>query len=271
MGDSRQIGGSGVRGAQGRANGAALNYLVESALRKVATNFTDNRPRSREEWVERLCQALMSEAEASHHAVISALRAVGVSSEALLQDYVPAAAQRLGEMWISDQASFVEVTVASSRLQALFRSSRGAPPGAWADRSIPLGQSALLIIPAFEQHTLGAFVAADHFRRHGVWVRMSIGLEEQELADVMRANRFSMLGLSLSTWKSVEMTGKLVEYLRAQVNGLPPIVVGGRIVSDRAPVQKASGADFAVKSVREAIERSGLATVSEPLLSGGVT
>jgi methylmalonyl-CoA mutase cobalamin-binding subunit len=267
MGDSRQIDDSGAR-VQG---GAALKYLVESALRKVATDFADARPRSRDEWVDRLCKALMSESETSHQGVISALMAGGVSSERLFQDYVPAAAQRLGEMWISDEASFMEVTVGASRLQALFRSMRDAPRGAWADRSIPLGQSVLLAIPAFEQHTLGAFVAADHFRRHGVWVRMCIGLEERELAEVLCKSRFSALALSLSTWKSVEKAGELVEYLRTQVDGLPPVVVGGRIVAERAPVQKASGADFAVKSVREAIERSGLATVSEPLLSSGAT
>jgi methylmalonyl-CoA mutase cobalamin-binding subunit len=258
------------RSGSGGPQRSAIKFLVESALRKVASNYTDNRPRNRDEWIERLCEALMSESETSHHGVISAIMANGVSGERFFQEYVPAAAQRLGEMWIADRASFVDVTLGASRLQALFRAAPEAQGSTWVDRSIPLGQSVLLIIPPYEQHSLGAFVAADHFRRHGVWVRMSIGLEERELAEVIAANRFSMLAFSLATWKSVEKTGELVKFLRSHVDRVPPVVVGGRIVSERACVEKASGADFAVKSVREAIERGGLATVSEPLTASNV-
>lgn len=267
MGRESQHDKSGALGPQG----SAIRILVEQAIRKVASTYTDNRPRSHDEWVDRLCEALMSEAETSHHAVISALMASGVSSEQFHHDYVPAAAHRLGEMWIADEASFIDVTLASSRLQALFRSAGDGLGGGWLDRSIPLGQSVLMVIPAFEQHSLGAFVAADNFRRNGVWVKLCIGLEERELTDVLRTNRFSMVALSLSTWKSVEKAGDLVKFLRARVDSLPPLVVGGRIVSERAPVEKTSGADFAVKSVREAIERCGLATVSERLMSNDIT
>ena len=266
MGDDTHHDNSGARGPQDQA----IRFLVESAIRKVASNYTNDRPRNRDEWVERFCEALMSEAETSHHGVISALMASGVSSEEIYQEYVPAAAQHLGEMWIADRASFIDVTLAASRLQALFRKAGVARDGNWQDRSIPLGQAILLVIPAFEQHSLGAFVAADNFRRHGVWVRLCIGLEERELAEVLRANRFAMVAFSLATWKSVESSGDLVKFLRSHVDRLPPIVVGGRIVSERAPVEKASGADFAVKSVREAIERCGLATVSEPLSAHGM-
>ena len=258
------------RSGSGGPQHSAIKFLVESALRKVASNYIDNLPRNREDWVERLCEALMSESETSHHAVISAIMANGVSGERFFQDYVPVAAQRLGEMWIADRASFVEVTLGTARLQALFRSAPEAQAGVWVDRSIPLGQSVLLVIPSFEQHSLGAFVAADHFRRHGVWVRMSIGLEERELADVIAANRFSMLAFSLATWKSVEKTGELVNFLTSHVDRVPPIVVGGRIVSERSLVEKTSGADFAVKSVREAIERGGLVSVAEPLTASSV-
>jgi methanogenic corrinoid protein MtbC1 len=261
MGDETKHDKSGTRGPQG----SAIRILVESAIRKVASNYTDNRPRTRDEWVDRFCEALMSEAETSHHAVISSLISSGVSSERFYQEYVPAAAHRLGEMWISDRASFIDVTLGASRLQALFRAAGEGREGHWPDRSIPLGQSVLLVIPAFEQHSLGAFVAADNFRRNGVWVRLCIGLDERELAEVLRTSRFSMVALSLSTWKSVENAGNLVKFLREHVDNLPPVVIGGRIVSERAPVEKTTGADFAVKSVREAIERCGLATVSEPL------
>jgi len=258
-----------ARSRAGRADAAgrdtqdpAIRFLVESALRKIAADYGERNPKGREAWVERLCDALVSDSETSHHSVIGALVATGVTSDELYHDYVPEAARRLGEMWISDTASFVDVTLGASRLQALIRSAGDVGGGRMPGRSIPLGQEILMVIPAFEQHSLGAFVAADTFRRHGVWVRMAIGLEAAELAEEVQGSRFSALGLSLSTMKSVEQAAELIDYLRSCVRSLPPIVVGGRIVAEDTAIASRCGADHAARSVREAIERCGLATVS---------
>ncbi len=245
--------------------GAAIRFLVESALRKVASDYGDRSPKDRDAWIDRLCAALTSDSETSHQSVIGALIANGVSSEQVYQDYVPAAARRLGEMWISDRASFVDVTLGAARLQALFRAAGDGSGASMLGRSIPLGQEILMVIPSFEQHSLGAFVAADTFRRHGVWVRMAIGMEAAELAQLLREGRFAAVGLSLSTRKSVESAGELIEYLRNKLGSLPPVLVGGRCVAENDDVLALCGADLAVQSVREAIERCGLATVTERL------
>lgn len=245
--------------------GAAIRFLVESALRKVASDYGDRSPKDRDAWIDRLCAALTSDSETSHQSVIGALIANGVSSEQVYQDYVPEAARRLGEMWISDRASFVDVTLGAARLQALFRAAGDGSGATMLGRSIPLGQEILMVIPAFEQHSLGAFVAADTFRRHGVWVRMAIGMEAAELAQLLREGRFAAVGLSLSTRKSVESAGELIEYLRNKLGSLPPVLVGGRCVAENDDVLALCGADLAVQSVREAIERCGLATVTERL------
>ena len=144
-----------------------------------------------------------------------------------------------------------------------------SPPGTSisipGSATIPLGQSVLMIIPTFEQHSLGAFVAADNLRRHGIWVHMAFALEAHEIAELITHNRFMMVGLSLATSGGVEKTTVLVEYLRAKIDHVPPIVVGGAVVVDRAQVQRRTGADFAVKSAREAIEKCGLSTVGVSL------
>ncbi|RBI73139.1 hypothetical protein DQW77_09835 [Roseovarius sp. TE539] len=249
----------------------ALRNLVESALRRVASVKTSSRPRSRNEWIEHFCEALMSESETSHHAVLSALVSSGVTSEEVFQSYVPDAARRLGELWLNDQATFVEVTVGASRLQALFRRQGSDASGRWLDRSIPLGQSVLMITPQYEQHSLGAFVAADNLRRHGLWVHMAIGLNYQEIAEMIITSRFAMVGITASTWNSVEKTAKIIEYIRANVEEVPPIVIGGYAASDRQGVEKLSGADYVVMSAREAIERCGLSTTVESLSVDQVT
>ncbi|WP_246162304.1 cobalamin B12-binding domain-containing protein [Roseovarius faecimaris] len=244
----------------------AIRFLVESALRTVAKTRAERQPRSKAEWVARLGEALMSESEVEHQTVVASLIASGASSNDIYQYYIPEASRFLGEKWVRDEASFVDVTVGSARLQALFRDrTEGDAYAHLLDRSIPLGQSVLMVIPEFEQHSLGAFVAADGLRRHGVWVRMAIGLNNEELCRLVFSNRFSMLGVTLATWKSVEHSAELIGYLRSHAENLPPIVAGGRVVEDRNLVAQRSGVDFAVKSVHEAVERCGLATVAENL------
>lgn len=248
----------------------AIRFLVESALRKVISNNSKSIPRSRDEWVARLSEALMSESESSYQTVISSLVSSGVTTEEIYQDFVPATARYLGELWITDRASFVDVTVAASRLQTLFRSGEHPTGSRWLDRSVPLGQSVLMVIPSYEQHSLGAFVAADNLRRHGLWVHMAIALDRDELVEMLSSNRFAMIGISVSTRNSVEKTTELVDYVRANVDHVPPIVVGGGAVDDCDEAVRRTGADFAVTSAREAIEKCGLSSIAGALSFDGV-
>ncbi len=249
----------------------AIRFLVESALRTVMSNAANREPRTREDWIRRLCEALMSEAESSYHAVIAALIATGVKQNEIYQSYVPAAARYLGELWVSDKASFVDVTVGASRLQNLIRQREADGGHLWSDRSVPLGQSVLVAIPEYEQHALGAFVAADNLRRHGLWVHMAIGLKDAELAQLVNSQRFSMVGLSIATPNSVEKTTGLVDYIRSNSKHTPPIVVGGRMVEQNEKLVLRTGADFAVRSAREAIEKCGLSSVAEALPFSGIS
>ncbi len=249
----------------------AIRFLVESALRTVSTKVTTSEPRTRDQWVARLCEALMSESESSYQSVLSALMATGVSSQEIYQSYVPSAARHLGELWVGDQASFVDVTMGASRLQSLFRSDAAVSNMRWTDRSVPLGQAVLMVIPEFEQHALGAFVAADNMRRHGLWVHMAIGLKNSELSELVKSSRFAMIGLSVATRGSVEKMTGMVDYLRTNNDDLPPIVVGGRAVDEDEKLVMRTGADFAVRTAREAIEKCGLATVAEAVPFSGIT
>ncbi len=261
MQDEGQEGQPGISSGQGKG----IRFLVESALRSVASASHNAEPKTRDEWITQLCAALVSESETSHKAVISSLIAKGVTQREVFQSYIPDAARVLGEMWVQDRASFVDVTLGASRLQALFRSYGEDGFDRWLDRSIPLGQSVLMIIPEFEHHSLGAFVAADQFRRHGLWVHMGIGLNREELTKLISSGRFSMLGLSVATRKTVEKVTELIDYIRANNPDCPPIVIGGRAVDDARMIERRTGADHAVTSIREAIERCGLAVVGQEL------
>ncbi|MEM6481363.1 MAG: cobalamin B12-binding domain-containing protein [Pseudomonadota bacterium] len=248
----------------------AIRFLVESALRALNSKAPSARPRTRDQWVGRLCQALMAEGDRDYQSVIKALIASGVRPEDVYQSYVPSAARFLGELWVSDRASFVDVTIGASRLQSLFRSNDLDLMARAEDRSIPLGQSVLMVMPEYEQHALGAFVIADNLRRHGLWVHMAIGLKDAELAELIRTSRFAMIGISLATRATVEKTTGLVDYIRSQVEYVPPIVIGGRVVNEDETAVMRTGADFAVKTAREAIERCGLSSVAEAIPFAGI-
>jgi methanogenic corrinoid protein MtbC1 len=241
-----------------------IRFLAESALRVLAEARQGELPSTRDGWVERLCHSLMSESETSHHRTVSMMIANGIPSGDIIERYIPAVAKRLGEMWVRDDVSFVDVTLAAGRLQGLVR-ARADINGPAAGRTIPLGQSVLLVLPEFEDHSLGAFVAADQFRRHGQWVHMAIGLSPSELLHEISERDFAMVGFTCGTEKSVDMLSELVDYLRSNGEGLPPLVVGGQAVGLVNDVANRLGVDHAVASTREAVERCGLATVAESL------
>lgn len=240
----------------------AIRALVEAALKSLITEDRRVGPQGREEWIRQLGRAVMWGVEIEHHKILASLMANGVSAEELCQGYIPETARYLGETWISDEASFVDVTTGASRLQALLRVHEDEPDARHVlSRHRPPGPSALMVVPPFEQHSLGAFVAAYGLRRLGIGVRMAIDTDEDEIAELIAANRFSMVGITTATWKSVEKAGCFIEYLRSNVERLPPVVIGGRVVEERAKIERRSGADLAIKSVREAVERCKLTAV----------
>ena len=57
----------------------------------------------------------------------SSLIASGVRSSEVYQSYIPAVSRYLGEMWVNDRASFVDVSLGSARLQALLREAGRLP------------------------------------------------------------------------------------------------------------------------------------------------
>lgn len=244
---------------------ASLRLVVESAVRRVASERNNSQPRTRDDWIERLCDALVSESETSHQSVLGAMVSNGISQADILQNYIPDVARLLGEMWLKDKASFVDVTVGAGRLQRLYREAVGSGAGGWSSRSIPLGQSVVMVVPSFESHSLGAFAAADQLRRHGAWVHMAIGLNASELCNAVCSSRCSMIGFSAATLETLEGVTGLIGYLRETVPNLPPIVLGGRIVELANDVAQRCGADYAVTTARQALSICGLATVSTSL------
>jgi len=242
-----------------------LQILIEAALQSVASTKRQPRPETRADWIDRICVSLMEDSETAVQTLLGDLISNGFGSREIYQALVPEAARRLGEMWLNDEIGFVEVTVAAGRLQALVREGGEDAGHVRGVQPIPMGQAVLFVVPDFEEHTLGAFVAVDQFRRHGIFPHMMIGSTPEEVASLVAGGGFSMVGISVSMAKCLEKLTHLIQVVRDGAVECPPIVVGGGVVAEVAGLEGRTGADLAARSAREAIERSGLVSVAETL------
>ena len=181
-----------------------------------------------------------------------------VPAAALADLYIPALARALGDDWLADRASFLEVTLAASRMQSMLR----AIGMAWtADSgSAPVAASLLLVVPRDEQHSLGAMVLLGQLRRLGVSVRLVIAPRRGEVGTILSVGRFS------GVLVSVACTERLadVRSLAAEVHSLSgmrlPVVVGGHAVGAAAGVdlRRLTGADAVTGDLTEALAVCGL-------------
>lgn len=179
-----------------------------------------------------------------------------VSASAVADLYIPAMARKLGEDWLEDRASFLEVTLATSRMQAMLR----AIGMAWtADNgNIPNTCSLLLVVPPREQHSLGAMVLLGQLRRIGISVHLLIAPSEQELRNVLAAVSFSGVLISVAGTERLAEIPQLVSHMRA-VRGVGlPIVVGGQVVHCDKDVLALTGADAVAGTLSEALCACGI-------------
>ena len=93
-----------------------LNRVKAQALRN---NKSVDAP-AREK-VERLCYALISDDHQEGQRFIESVYEDGASLEAIYLSYLAEAATILGEWWESDDASFYEVSIGTSRIYAIIR------------------------------------------------------------------------------------------------------------------------------------------------------
>ncbi|MEM7733648.1 MAG: hypothetical protein AAF280_12840 [Pseudomonadota bacterium] len=241
-----------------KAHQPAIHFLAEAALKTLAAKGGASAPQTHDQWVHFLCNAVLAEGDVKHELAITQLMGSGASSDEVLHVLVPAVARRLGEMWVGDEASFVDVTIGSSRLQNLFQMRDTAPSTLLTQTAPNKGDAVLMVVPEFEQHTLGAFVAADEMRRAGIWARIGLLMSAEEVCDMLQANHFAMLGLSVGSRDSVERAAEFVNYIRRNANEVPPVVISGNVLERLDVLRSQTGADFVVSTVREAIDCCGL-------------
>ena len=197
--------------------------------------------------------------EETHDAMEAFLRDLvrqKIPAAAVADLYIPALARRLGDDWLDDRVSFMEVTLASSRMQGMLR----AIGAAWtADLAGPGQQGALLlIVVANEQHTLGAMVLLGQLRRMGVSVRLAVGPDRTELRDLLAGGLYQgVLVSAASPSRLADLRAVVQEVRRTGPDGIV-IAVGGHILQTAADVKGATGADLATSDPVLVLEACGI-------------
>lgn len=180
---------------------------------------------------------------------VNALRMRGHPVERIFASLLAPVARQLGEMWTSDEASFVEVTLAVSRIQRiLFELCEPAAT------SVNGSFTVLMTATPGEQHTLGLHMAAETFRQAGIQVVSLVPTALSEIETVVRANRYDLIGFSFGSESLLDQLASAIEATRvASRQPDVKIVVGGPASMLVSGAKSLLGADKVVRDIPEAI------------------
>jgi methanogenic corrinoid protein MtbC1 len=172
---------------------------------------------------------------------VLALLDEGLSLDSLLLDLLTPAARHLGELWEEDECDFLDVTVAIGRLHAVTRelcAKMEGVPGSGNGRSI------LLLPCPGETHIFCLSIVASFFREAG-WEVTTTGADPGfDLAALVRAEWFDIIGLTLSYDVLLPALKEAVRDLRrASCNRNVRVMVGGPLFARHPEQVRLSGAD----------------------------
>lgn len=213
--------------------------------------------------LSQFCSEIRGNGVDAQDAALALLRSENLSSEAIADDYIPAAARLLGDEWCVDNTSFADVTIGTSRLQAMLRDLNETLQRPVLNSASMV--SALVVVPRDEYHTLGAMALVGRLRRAGLSVRVCIGQSDSMVVDVAETVDFDLVLMSVPHSEKLESIGPLVISLKSALGPRVPIVVGGAClgVVSEAELKDRTGADHATNNLDEALRLCGL-TVSPP-------
>lgn len=180
------------------------------------------------------------------------LRAGGASVEVLFQDLLVPVARRLGELWDEDINDFMDVTRGASHLQQIVREYSDAFHRE-ARQPISNRRMLLMTMPG-EQHTLGISMVGEHFRRAGWHVWGGPPRSIDDILELVEAQWFDVIGLSLSRVPDPAMVASDIARIRpASMNKNVIVQIGGRPFSENPALVAAVGADATALDGRQAV------------------
>jgi MerR family transcriptional regulator, light-induced transcriptional regulator len=179
----------------------------------------------------------------------------GVPFEHILLDLLAPAARILGDKWVNDLCSFVDVTIGVARMHRILREFNGVPQNLW--KNTGLGHRALLMPVPGEQHTFGIRMVEEFLLRDGWEVDNRFPATDKELKETISSSTYDFVGFSLSHETLIKSLVEAINTVRsASLNRQVRVMVGGVIFSEQPALRDMCGADAyapdAVSAVRQA-------------------
>lgn len=242
--------------AESRDCPTAFVGLALQVVERLAARRTGGVEKLRSEVLERMLDTARAPAPGSVGRMVADFRRAKISSEQVVDHYIPATARALGKGWEDDTLSFAEVTIGVVWLQEMLHELQAE----WtADEVNPESTSAVLVIlPPGEQHTLGAMVAAAEIRRKGVSVCIRIAPGLSDLSILLDHRRFDAVMVSIGSADRIEVCTKMVKTLKQITKGAINVAVGGAIFDSSKEALDAIGADLVTNDVAKVILEFGL-------------
>jgi MerR family transcriptional regulator, light-induced transcriptional regulator len=175
----------------------------------------------------------------------------GLSTHDIYLDLMAPTARLLGQYWENDECSFTDVTLGLGQLQTLlYRLSASHPPLKPARDAA----YALFLTPEGAQHSLGVRMVEELFRDAGWQTRCEINTPLEALVDLVKAEAYDLIGVSLSAEGQIEIARTYIAQLRsASANPNVQIIVGGKLILDDPDLALRLGADMSARDGKEAI------------------
>lgn len=227
----------------------SVEELASQAMSLVLTDRGEVRAENYLNAVHRLALAYIDDDPDMRRAAIADVMASGVSSEEFMYLHAADTARYLGDLWAQNSISFVDVTIGTARIQETVRSISARRNQGEASRNAP---RILLAVPSCEDHMLGAFLAAQGFRDLGCRVNLAIGRSDREIAADAALHSYNMIGISISSARTVRAACDLIKSIRSALRINVPIVVGGSHANLQDLLSE-TGADHAISDFREAL------------------
>ena len=199
-----------------------------------------------------LVHLVLAEDGAAGMHYVDELRGSGVTVRSLLLGLLTDSARLLGEFWLQDRCSFVDVTVSLGRLQQIVR--RLAPLLQPMATHHAHARSALLLPAPGEQHTFGLVILAEFFRNEGWLVVGGPATSGEEAIATVRNSWFDIAGFSIGSELGIDRLRRTIALVRqASCNRGVAVMVGGPLAQSSPDLARRVGADFCATDAPSAL------------------
>ena len=183
---------------------------------------------------------------------VSGLLSSGVGLDSIYLHLFAPAARHLGDCWLRDEISFVDVQLGLCELHQIV-----CDCGPVGFRRKPGGEarSILLGVAPGEQHTFGITLAAEFFRRNGWQVSNLSGLEPEFIVERVASTHYTAAGFSLFGETCLDgLVSIIAEVRRRTCNPDLMILVGGDYFARHPDMVATVGADLSGSDAHRAVE-----------------